>query len=241
MMLASKHHAEGMTCTTCHAPHKGLYFEMGGIKDTPKCESCHENHSIPGHSAATCTDCHMPFAAKSADALTPFVSEQSAHFWKILTDPITMFDNLDTNFIAGKKYINLGSGGLSGLTLDYTCLQCHVNRDVAWASPIAKGIHSKGVSAVSLVGVPSAFGLQQNYPNPFNPSTSIGYTMPVRGEVRIEVLNANGQLVTTLVDGVRDAGRYTVEFSADNHPSGVYFYRMYANGLTMTKKMVLMK
>ena len=241
MMLTSKHHTAGMTCASCHAPHKGLYFEMGGIKDSPKCETCHPNQGIPGHTAATCTDCHMPFAAKSADGLTPYVSEQSAHFWKVLTDPITMFDNLDTNFIAGKKYINVSPDGVSGLTLDYTCLQCHVNQDVTWASGWAKGIHQKGVTSVSIAAVPTAFGLLQNYPNPFNPSTSIGYTIPVRSNVRIEVLDAQGRLVSTLLDDVREPGRYTAEFSGNGLPSGVYFYRMYTDGLTLTKKMMLMK
>lgn len=241
MMIGSKHDKAGMTCATCHTPHKSVYYELGGVKDSPDCESCHPNKSIAGHTAATCIDCHMPKAARNADALSPYVSEQSAHFWKVLTGPITMFDNLDTTFVPGKKYISINSEGAGGMTLDYTCLPCHVTKDVAWASGSAEGIHQNGVSSVDLAGLPSAFGLMQNYPNPFNPSTSIGYTVPVRAAVRLEVLDLQGRTVATLVDEVREPGRYTAEFSGAGLPSGVYFYRMVSDGLTLSKKMVLMK
>lgn len=241
MMDASKHGKGGMTCATCHNPHKSVYYEKGGIKDAPSCESCHPNKSIAGHSAATCTDCHMPKVARNADGLSAYVSEQSAHFWKVVTEPITRFDNLDTTFVAGKKYIKLDENGLSGITLDYTCLQCHVQQDVAWAASYAKGMHSKGVSVENTTGMPTAFGLRQNYPNPFNPATTITYLVPMRSQVRIDVLDAQGRLVATVLDDMRDAGVHTATFSGEGLPSGIYFYRMSSQGPTMTKKMVLMK
>jgi hypothetical protein len=145
MMLASKHHLAGMTCATCHDPHKGVYYELGGLKASASCENCHANKTVPGHTSASCLDCHMPNAARNGDHLTQYVSEQSAHFWKILTSPITMFDNLDTTFVAGKKYIKVDGNGLSGLTLDYTCLQCHSDKNVNWAAQYAPNIHSLGV------------------------------------------------------------------------------------------------
>jgi hypothetical protein len=145
MMLASKHGLAGMTCATCHDPHKGVYYELGGLKASASCESCHANKSIPGHTSATCLDCHMPNAARNGDHLSQYVSEQSAHFWNILTTAETMFDNLDTTFVAGKKYIKVDGNGLSGLTLDYTCLQCHTDKDVNWAAQYAPNIHTLGI------------------------------------------------------------------------------------------------
>lgn len=145
MMFASKHHLGGMTCATCHDPHKGVYYELGGLKASASCENCHANKSIPGHTSATCLDCHMPNAARNGDHLTQYVSEQSAHFWKILTTAETRFDNLDTTFVAGKKYIKVDGNGLSGLTLDYTCLQCHSDKDVTWAAQYAPNIHMLGI------------------------------------------------------------------------------------------------
>lgn len=241
MMIGSKHDKAGMTCASCHSPHKSVYYELGGVKDSPSCESCHPNKSIAGHVAATCTDCHMPKAARNADGLSKYVSEQSAHFWKVLTEPITMYENLDSTFVPGKKYISIDNEGRGGMTLDYTCLPCHVNQDVTWASGFAKGIHENGVSSVDLASVPTAFGLMQNYPNPFNPSTSIGYSLPVRAAVRIDVLDFQGRTVETLVDEIREPGRHIADFSATGLPSGVYFYRMTTDGLTLSKKMILMK
>ncbi len=147
MMFASKHHLGGMTCATCHNPHKSVYYRLGGLKASAACENCHANKIIPGHGPdkATCLDCHMPNAARNGDHLSKYVSEQSAHFWKILTTPTTMFQNLDSTFVAGKKYIKVDANGFSGLTLDYTCLQCHVNQDVNWAAQWAPNIHTVGV------------------------------------------------------------------------------------------------
>lgn len=242
MLVATRHGKGGMTCASCHNPHKSVYYEKGGIKDTPSCETCHPNKSIPGHTAATCLDCHMPFAARNGDASTQYVSEQSAHYWKILTSPITMLENLDSTFVAGKKYIAVDGEGISGLTLDYTCLQCHVSNDVAWAGKFAKNMHLGIVSAESPNAIPSAFGLLQNYPNPFNPSTTIAYNVPVRTHVRIDVMDAQGRLVVTPVDGMQEPGRHSVVLQGDGLPSGVYFYRMVAtDGPTLTRKMVLMK
>ncbi|MCK7522015.1 MAG: hypothetical protein MZV64_32210 [Ignavibacteriales bacterium] len=67
------------------------------------------------------------------------------HFWQILTTATTMFENLDTTFVAGKKYIKVDGNGISGLTLDYTCLQCHADKNVSWAAQYAPNIHSIGV------------------------------------------------------------------------------------------------
>ena len=244
MMFASKHHQANMTCATCHDPHKGVYYEqLGGIKPTPSCETCHPGKSIPGHGPekATCTDCHMPFAAKNADALSPYVSEQSAHFWKILTDPITMFENLDTTVATGKKFIKVDGSGLSGLTLDYTCLQCHVTQDVNWAAQYADNIHENGVSVEEGEGIPTAYHLAQNFPNPFNPSTTIDFIIPEASQVKIEVYSITGEFVATLIDEFMIAGYYQREFSADNLPSGVYLYRMTAGNFTKVNKMTLIK
>lgn len=244
MMYASKHHLVNMTCATCHEPHKSVYYELGGIKTSPNCETCHTNKIIPGHGndKATCTDCHMPNAARNADALSPYVSEQSAHFWKILTDPITMFENLDTTVATGKKFINVdGTTGLSGLTLDYTCLQCHVNQNVTWAAQYADNIHENGVSVEEGEGIPTAYHLAQNYPNPFNPSTVIDFILPEASQVKINVYSITGEFVATLVDEYMMSGHYQREFSAENLPSGVYLYRMTAGNFNKVKKMTLIK
>ena len=97
-------------------------------------------------------------------------------------------------------------------------------------------------SIESLEGeLPEAFALGQNYPNPFNPSTAIEYELPTPQHVRLEVFDATGRSVGVLVDGIRPAGTHTVRFGADNLPSGLYVYRLQANGETRTRKMTLLR
>ncbi len=85
------------------------------------------------------------------------------------------------------------------------------------------------------------FVLEQNYPNPFNPATTIKYQMPVRGHVNLAVYNALGQKVRELVNATQKAGEHAVTLNAGNLASGIYYYRLNANGKTQIKKMVLMK
>jgi hypothetical protein len=88
--------------------------------------------------------------------------------------------------------------------------------------------------------------LAQNNPNPFNPITTIGYTVPLRTKVTLEIYDVAGRYVATLVNESRDVGRYSATWnglSASGDPvgSGVYFYRLTAGNQTITKKMVLLK
>jgi hypothetical protein len=89
--------------------------------------------------------------------------------------------------------------------------------------------------------VPVDFSLGQNYPNPFNPSTKIVYTLPVNGVVSLIVYDNLGTEVVNLVNEVKVAGRYEVEFSAANLSSGIYFYRLTVGNFVDTKKMLLLK
>jgi len=88
---------------------------------------------------------------------------------------------------------------------------------------------------------PSNFSLDQNYPNPFNPSTTINFSLPVEAFVTLDIYNAIGQKVASLVNETKSAGNYTVDFNASTLTSGIYFYKISAGSFTETKKMILMK
>ncbi len=94
--------------------------------------------------------------------------------------------------------------------------------------------------------VVKSYKLYQNYPNPFNPSTVIEYTIPEVSQVKIDVYNAIGQRVTTLVNGTKASGNYEIRWNASDLSSGVYFYTIKAAGINgknffSVKKMILLK
>ena len=83
--------------------------------------------------------------------------------------------------------------------------------------------------------------LEQNFPNPFNPATTITYTIPKSGYVRLAVFNLLGQEVAKIFEGVQSAGTYEVTFSKEELPTGIYFYRIQAPGFVETRKMIITK
>jgi hypothetical protein len=89
--------------------------------------------------------------------------------------------------------------------------------------------------------ISSSFELEQNYPNPFNPSTKIRFNIPMIEKVKIEVFNAAGNKVATLLNGLKEAGSHEVQFVAENLASGVYFYKLSVGNLIQTKKMLLIR
>ena len=83
--------------------------------------------------------------------------------------------------------------------------------------------------------------LLQNYPNPFNPSTTIKYGLPRRAHDMLTVYNTLGQCVAVLVDKSQEAGYHEVVFQNPGLASGVYLYRMQADGFVSTKKLLVLK
>jgi hypothetical protein len=92
-----------------------------------------------------------------------------------------------------------------------------------------------------LVTAPNKFELSQNYPNPFNPITAISFTLPQAGNVKLSVYNLLGQEVQTLVNGFMESGLHSVNFEAKNLNSGIYLYKLEANGISSVRKMTLIK
>jgi WD40 repeat protein len=97
-----------------------------------------------------------------------------------------------------------------------------------------------GIVEVEVI-IPAAFSLSQNYPNPFNPSTTIEFQIPSDGFVSLKIYNSIGQDVTTLLNKHQSAGSYSITFSADELPSGLYFYTLRSGEFSSTKKMLLLK
>ncbi|OGU96545.1 MAG: hypothetical protein A2330_04775 [Ignavibacteria bacterium RIFOXYB2_FULL_36_7] len=86
-----------------------------------------------------------------------------------------------------------------------------------------------------------SFELSQNYPNPFNPTTTLSFSIPVRSEVRISLINVIGEVVKEIASGTYESGSHEVKLDASGLSSGVYFYKLEAGEFTSTKKLILMK
>jgi mannose/cellobiose epimerase-like protein (N-acyl-D-glucosamine 2-epimerase family) len=92
--------------------------------------------------------------------------------------------------------------------------------------------------------IPENFQLYQNYPNPFNPETKIKFSIPdvgTRHAMSLRIYDILGREVATLVNEEKPAGTYTVNFTAGDLSSGVYFYKIQTGKYSATKKMVLTK
>ncbi len=85
------------------------------------------------------------------------------------------------------------------------------------------------------------YNLFQNYPNPFNPVTKIKFQINRSGITRLNVFDSKGNLVRNLLNERKNTGEYTVNFNGENLSSGVYFYKLEVNGLSDTKRMVMIK
>jgi predicted nucleotidyltransferase len=101
-------------------------------------------------------------------------------------------------------------------------------------------------TGVGELPVPRRFALGANTPNPFNPATAISYDLPVYVRVRLEIFDAKGQRVRTLVDERQSAGSHDVSWDgADDRGrkvgSGVYLYRLTAGSFDKTRRMTLVK
>jgi hypothetical protein len=85
--------------------------------------------------------------------------------------------------------------------------------------------------------------LLENYPNPFNPSTVIRYQLRQASPVTLKVFDIMGREVATLVNSFQEQGIYNVNFNAHQYgiASGIYFYKLNADGIQIINKMLLRK
>lgn len=102
--------------------------------------------------------------------------------------------------------------------------------------PIITGVKSDG-------GLTQNFNyrLFQNYPNPFNPITTIRFEIPKAQRISLKIYDILGREVKTLFNGNAPAGIMAVDFKADGLASGIYIYKIVADGFTASKKLMLMK
>jgi hypothetical protein len=98
-----------------------------------------------------------------------------------------------------------------------------------------------GINSVNEQIQPNEFYLYQNFPNPFNPSTSIRFRIAERNNISLIVFDILGREIKKLVEEEKPASEYSIEFSSEGLPSGIYLYRLTTEQFTQTKKMLLVR
>jgi len=93
---------------------------------------------------------------------------------------------------------------------------------------------------------PVSFSLFQNVPNPFNPVTQIGFELEHAAQIRIEILNIQGQIIRILFSGIKPAGYHVIVWKGDDDdgrvlPAGQYYYRLIAGDEVLVRKAILLK
>jgi len=143
---------------------------------------------------------------------------------------------------AGEDQFGVQAGDQFYLTVD----DIKTDEVFEWTTNGAR-VEINALAASGATGnLPMKYSLDQNYPNPFNPTTTILFTVPATGHVKIEVFNILGRLIATPFDGEASIGSNQVVWdgrSSDGEmtSSGVYFYRLTADNYTETRKMMLLK
>jgi Tol biopolymer transport system component len=159
----------------------------------------------------------------------------------------TVIDTVQADVTGGLVTLGAGLGG-SG------ALNGQVDEVRIWdvertSSQIQAGMNGEILAPTGVTRGPSpvpSVRLYQNAPNPFNPSTRIRYELSRAGPARLRVYDVRGRLVATLVDEVLQAGPHSVTWlgrdgSGRVAASGVYFYKLEAEGASLSMKMVLLK
>ena len=116
----------------------------------------------------------------------------------------------------------------------------------SWTADRLQWMDQEMLSIADVSIIPKKYRLYDAYPNPFNPTTILRYDLPQNSMVTITIYDILGRAINTIVNEVQDAGNQSIIWDATNdygYPvsAGVYLYQLQANGVTRTKKMVLLK
>ncbi|MDP8239534.1 MAG: T9SS type A sorting domain-containing protein, partial [Candidatus Hatepunaea meridiana] len=91
------------------------------------------------------------------------------------------------------------------------------------------------------VELPDEFSIVSAYPNPFNSMTRITYSLPTTANVELKLFDMNGREIAILISEPKQSGIHSVDMTATDLPSGLYFIRLEALKQVNSKKILLIK
>jgi len=133
--------------------------------------------------------------------------------------------------------INIGNESISGIT--QPDFDCYGNQRI-YGTKIDLGAAEYNNTEINKIDGENCL-IASNYPNPFNNMTVIRYELPQTAQIKLTVYNAKGELVRILANGMQNAGQYNVNFDGNGLNSGLYFYKLEAQGICSIKKMMMLK
>ncbi|MBK6766652.1 MAG: T9SS type A sorting domain-containing protein [bacterium] len=224
----------------CNPAYPELYMDWIYLPESM--QWCMDIYSADGGCYCFCIDRILPvelnsFAAISGDRQATIswttASETDVDRFELARDGQTVASLTAHNSVTGAAYSWTDVELTNGTT--YTYALTLVNLD-GTREMLASETVTPSASAVA-----NNFALYQNYPNPFNPETNIHFDLVEAGQISLMVFNIAGQEIATIAQGTYAAGRHTVSFDGSALASGVYLYRLEANGRVAQHKMVLLK
>ncbi|MEO5989149.1 MAG: hypothetical protein ABIU54_03205 [Candidatus Eisenbacteria bacterium] len=170
---------------------------------------------------------------------------------------ITLVSSDNPRFTPGRSSLVVAAGGQDTLGVDYSPVSAGADSALlTFTADDPAAPHTVRVRALAgaflAVGDsrPVAFALSQNAPNPFIGRTVIRFAVPRTARITLEVFDLGGRIVATLVDRELEAGSYSVPFGSGTAGlegqrigrmgSGVYFYRLRAPGVSLTKRLLVL-
>ena len=103
------------------------------------------------------------------------------------------------------------------------------------------GILEKNEIQISMDGKGRWIELYPAYPNPFNPVTTIKYSIPEDGLVRVTVHDLKGRLVAELVNGQMHTGTHEISWNASGQSSGIYLVNLKSGAVSKHQKIIVLK
>ncbi len=111
-------------------------------------------------------------------------------------------------------------------------LQIH-NINPAWRpAPVSTSAKTPGTSGFSFL---------ESYPNPTNGRTIIGFTIDQEGPVKLDILDINGKVVKTIINGYLSAGKHSLNLDLGNLSAGTYVNRLSVKNNLITRKLILLQ
>jgi len=142
------------------------------------------------------------------------------------------------------RFIKIEGAGKSFSFVDETCRE---GQGYTYRVELLSGNYRKLLFETPVVAVPSKERFRSsNSPNPFNPSTAIYYTLPEESHVQLEIYDVAGRRIANLVDAVQGPGEQSAFWDGKDSngtpvASGIYFYRITAGDLKISRKMILVR